>query len=297
MIKLIDEKNKSLYDYKVTKKNAIVLEKIKKGQKISILSDTMLKAMFQNSKRLKYSAKFLSYFIDVEYETLLENMHLYKNELDKEKESTKSQRCDYIAQIEETLLNIEVNNNSNISTMERNIEYAYKQYGTKMKVGKKEYEYFQVIQFNLNNFAFEGNEKIIDIYSLQNKEGISLTKKIIIIQIYVPNLIKKWYNEGMESLNEREKYILSLVEPNIERLTQIGDEEIMNEYINEAEKVSFEENIGESYDLEWALKDEGKNERNIEIARNMFNLNIDIELISKSIGLSIEELQKLREDI
>lgn len=52
-----------------------------------------------------------------------------------------------------------------------------------------------VIQFNLNNFSFQGNDKITDIYTPQNKEGITLNDKIIIIQIYVPNLRKKCYNK------------------------------------------------------------------------------------------------------
>ena len=42
----------------------------------------MLKAMFQNENRIKYSAKFLSYFIDVKYEDILNNICLAKNELD-----------------------------------------------------------------------------------------------------------------------------------------------------------------------------------------------------------------------
>ena len=41
-------------------------------------------------------------------------------------------------------------------------------------------------------------------------------------------------------------------------------------------------------------KAEGKNERNIEIAKNMLKENIDIELISKVTGLNPEEIEKLK---
>ena len=229
---------------------------IKKGQKISILSDTMLKAMFQNENRLKYSAKFLSYFIDLDYEVILKNIYLAKNELDKEKESSKGQRCDYVAVIDNTSLNIEVNNNSSLEILERNIEYAYRLYSKKIKRGEREYDYTQVIQFNLNNFSFKGNDKIIDIYGVKNDSDLTLSDKIIFVQIYVPNLRKKWYNEGIESLNEAEKYILALVEMDIEKLKSLGGEELMEEYVKEAEEVSFEGGVGESYDKEWALKDQ-----------------------------------------
>ena len=38
----------------------------------------------------------------------------------------------------------------------------------------------------------------------------------------------------------------------------------MEEYVDEAEEVSYDEDIGESYSLEWALKDEGKKEGILE---------------------------------
>ena len=53
----------------------------------------------------------------------------------------------------------------------------------------------------------------------------------------------------------------------------------MNEYLKEAEEVSFEDWFGEAYDKEWALKDEGKREEKIEIAKNMLKDNVDINLI------------------
>ena len=323
MIKLIDDDCKLLYEMEKDNSYVLKLGQRKKGKKISILSDTMLKAMFQNNNRLKYSAKFLSYFIDVSYEELLDNMTLAKNELDKDKEFSKGERADYIALIGDTSLNIEVNNNSSSFIMERNMEYAARQYSEKIKRGKdddnNEYEYKQVLQFNLNNFAFKGNDKIIDICGIQNKDGVRLNNKIIFIQIYVPNLRKKWYTTGIESLSEREKFILALVEENLKELEKIKEEDIvMDEYIKEAEDVSFESGIGESYDKEWALKDqalrdgyeegkelgkeegirEGKKEGSLakakEIAKLLLEKNIDINTISECTGLSTEEIVKLK---
>ena len=306
---------KSLHDLNLSKEYVLELPRyIKKGQKISILSDTMLKAMFQNENRLKYSAKFLSYFIDLDYEVILKNIYLAKNELDKVKESSKGERCDSVAVIDNTSLNIEVNNNSSLEILERNIEYAYRLYSKKIKRGEREYDYTQVIQFNLNNFSFKGNDKIIDIYGVKNDSDLTLSDKIIFVQIYVPNLRKKWYNEGIESLSDAEKYILALVEMDIEKLKSLGGEELMEESVKEAEEVSVEGGVGESYDKEWALKDqayrdgkdegreEGKKEgleegsttKAIEIAKSMLTENIDINIISKCTGLSIDEVNSLK---
>lgn len=323
MVGIKGYKFKTLHDLELDNEYVLKLSRnIKKGQKISILSDTMLKAMFQNENRIKYSAKFLSYFIDVEYENILNNICLAKNELDQNNENDKGERCDYVALLSDTSLNIEVNNNSSLEVLERNMEYAHRLYSKKIRRGEENYQYTQVIQFNLNNFAFKGNDKIVDIYTVTNDDNIGLSNKLIFVQIYVPNLRKKWYTKGMKSLSEEEKYILALVEMDLDKLNDLGGENIMDEYVKEAEEVSFEGGVGEAYDKEWALRDqgyrdglsqgkaegfsqgkvegkaegisEGKNERNIEIAKNLLKNKVDISIIVSSTGLSEEEINSLK---
>ena len=53
---------------------------------------------------------------------------------------------------------------------------------------------------------------------------IGLSNKLIFVQIYVPNLRKKWYTKGMKSLSEEEKYILALVEMDLDKLNDLGGE-------------------------------------------------------------------------
>ena len=319
MVGIKGYKFKTLHDLELDNEYVLKLSRnIKKGQKISILSDTMLKAMFQNENRIKYSAKFLSYFIDVEYEDILNNICLAKNELDNNNESDKGERCDYVALLSDTSLNIEVNNNSSLEVLERNMEYAHRLYSKKIRRGEENYQYTQVIQFNLNNFAFKGNDKIVDIYTVTNDDNIGLSNKLIFVQIYVPNLRKKWYTKGMKSLSEEEKYILALVEMDLDKLNDLGGENIMDEYVKEAEEVSFEGGVGEAYDKEWALRDqgyrdglsqgkaegfsqgkaegkaEGINDRNFEIAKNLLKNKVDISIIASSTGLSEEEINSLK---
>ena len=303
MVGIKGYKFKTLHDLELDNEYVLKLSRnIKKGQKISILSDTMLKAMFQNENRIKYSAKFLSYFIDVEYEDILNNICLAKNELDKNNENDKGERCDYVALLSDTSLNIEVNNNSSLEVLERNMEYAHRLYSKKIKRSEENYQYTQVIQFNLNNFAFKGNDKIVDIYTVTNDDNIGLSNKLIFVQIYVPNLRKKWYTKGMKSLSEEEKYILALVEMDLDKLNDLGGENIMDEYVKEAEEVSFEGGVGEAYDKEWALRDQGyregisqgKSKEKIEIAKNLLKNNVDISVIASSTGLTEDEISSLK---
>ena len=86
----------------------------------------------------------------------------------------------------------------------------------------------------------------------------------------------------------------------LDKLKGLGDEKVMNEYLREAEEVSFEEGFGEAYDKEQALKDEGKTEgkreEKIEIAKNLLKENFEISMISKITNLTEEEITALKEE-
>lgn len=316
------KKYDDLFNHKVSYKDCIPLDELKEGEKISILSDSMLKTMFQNEKRIKYSAKFISYYLDISFEELLNNIHLSKNELDKDNEDKKGLRCDYVAYIDGTSINIEVNNNGSVDVLERNMEYAHRLYSRLVIRDKKENDYTQVIQFNLNNFSFVGIDKIYDMYLIQNDSHTTLSKKLIFIQIYIPNLIRKWYTLGVQKLDESEKYLLGLVLRNIDESKDVGGGiEIMEDYVDEAQEVSLDDDLRESYDKEWALKDlglqqgileghelglkdgieQGKKEGlelgKKELTINLLKNNVPLDLISKSSDYTIEELEKMKKEI
>lgn len=297
ILDLRNYKKQNLFDLEVSVKDSVKIEKLKEGEKPSLLSDSMFKAMFFNENRLKYSVKFLSYYLDISFDELFDKIKLTKNELDKNKEIDKGERSDYVAIIEDSIINIEVNNNENSEILERNMEYAHRLYASGVKRGKK-YKYRQVIQFNLNNFSYIGNDKIIDIYTVQNDDGITLNNKLIFIQIYVPNLRRKWYNLGVDGLLEEERYILAMIEPSLSSSIELGkDIDIVEDYVKETEEVMDDISFGESYDKEWALKDQGIREGISEgikiVAKNMKNENIDIEKIILCTGLTKEQIEEL----
>lgn len=274
MIDLINYKIDDINNHQKTYKNRIKIERREKNQKnLSIFRDDMFKTMFQNESRIKYSAKLLSYFIEVPYEELLKNMRFAKNEQDKEKVDSKGLRSDYVVEYKDVKINIEVNNNYKEYTIERNIDYIDRIYTSENKKDKK-YNYIQSIQININNYAYEGIEEAVDVYTIRNKENISLTNKIIIIQIYIPKLKEKSYNE----LEEREKYILALVSEDKEELERISkDIEMAKEYVEESENVALYNGYGESYDHEAAtleaIHDVGVEDGATTLTNSLFKAN------------------------
>ena len=307
MVNLKENITETINNYKITKKYAVKLRKAKQDEKYPIVFDGMFKTMFQDERKIKYACKLISYLIDVPYEELLKNLKLVKNEANKNKSSDRNLRCDFIAEIGNSKINIEINNNSSQSVMERNLEYANRLYVPVENAKNK--EYMQVIQINLNNFAYENIKDTVDYYFLQNKKGVLLTEKLQYIFIYLPNIVEKWYNE--EELSEFEKFILGLVEYNVDKALEIGKGiDIMEEYVKDAHDASSGVFYGEAYDKEWALRDEGYRDgleegieqgkiegieqNKLEMAKAMLKENMDINLISKLTGLKEEDINHIK---
>ena len=121
----------------------------------------------------------------------------------------------------------------------------------------------------------------------------------IIVNIYIPNLRRKCYNEE-ERLEEIEKYLFVLIEKNIEKAKRIGENiGIMEEYIEEIVEASETEEWGEAYNKEEALIDygeqKGEQKKQLEIAYNLLKMKMPIEQISEATSLSIEEVEHLKE--
>ena len=76
----------------------------------------------------------------------------------------------------------------------------------------------------------------------------------------------------------------------------------MEEYVDEAEKVSYERGFGESYDKLYALEEqakrdgyeEGEKESISKIALSMIKDKVDVDMVSKYTGLSKEEIMSLK---
>ena len=105
--------------------------------------------------------------------------------MDKNRYHDSNQTVDFVCELEGEVYNIEMNNNTSISSLERNVSYVHELYKSKMQRGGT-YNYQKTIQINLNNFSFVGNHETIETYQLRNEKGEVLTDKIKIIYIYFP---------------------------------------------------------------------------------------------------------------
>lgn len=263
---------------------------------IPITSDVMFKALFQREENIKFPCKLLSYLLDISYEELLDNLKFTKTETGKKHKDELSYRQDLVVSLDDVTINIEMNNNSNEEIRERNISYLMR-----LRVDKKTKQYHQVIQINLNNYCYKDDLSIRRDYCFMDQDQNILTNKIVIIDIYLPNIKKKSYNK--DNLSEMEKFLLIGLEENPKKaLEYVGDDVVMKELNSRISEFCLSDDLRESYDKEWALKDQAKREGFIDGKREGFvdgklegKRESESRLITQFLasGMSVEEISKI----
>ena len=163
-----------------------------------------------------------------------------------------------------------------------------------------------VMQINFNNFAYKESKNIVDIFYLKNQDGIALSKKIIVVNLVLPNVLEKCYTLGIESLTELEKFLYGIHEKDIEKLKRLVEEvEIVREYVSEAIEVVEDPVFGEAYDHELANMEQsyedgfedgvlkGEKKTKIDMIKALFKNGVSLNLISKSTNLSIKQVEEI----
>ena len=292
----------AMLERKTSKKNAYVKKEYTKGYKIPIISDTMFETMINNESRKKYAVLIIASVLKRDYYEIYDSIEYVKNKLDKQLDIEKGREVDFICKLKDEYIGIEMNNNYSKEAYERNISYAMGIYKSKEIRGSR-YSFNKVIQININNFTFENNNKEVEEYALRNEDGEYLTEKIKIINIYLPNIRKKYYNK--EELNELDKVMLVLNEEDNNNLSKLyKGERVMEDYVKDAKRASINDDIVGLYDKElheellrntelYNAKQKGIRENKIETAKNMLKESISIDIISKVTGLTKEEIEKL----
>ena len=311
---MINIKEIPMLDRITSNKDSYKKKEYYKGYKIPIISDTMFKTMLNNTNRKQYASLLIAITLNKDYEEIYNNIEFIKDTLDKERDIEKGRAVDFICKINNRYIGIEMNNNFSKSSLERNISYMMDIYKSNLRRGEG-YNFNYVVQININNFTFNGNDQEVEEYSLKNNKGELLTDKIKIINIYLPLIRKKYYNKDV--LNDIDKLMLVFNEEDDEELSKVyKGVSIMEEYVKEAKRASTNDEIVGLYDKELheeklriteleEARDEGiifgekkglaigEKKGIIETAKNMIKDRLDINLISKYTGLPKAEIEKL----
>ena len=147
-------------------------------------------------------------------------------------------------------------------------------------------------------------------YKIRDENNNEFIKNFIIYDINMEKVKDIWYSKSKKEI-ENNKYLimLDLDLKELDELSKISKDRRVNKYMNEVKRVNedpeFREFISAEEDnrkIENSIKKElredgikeGQKEEKIEIAKNMLNEGIDINVISKCTGLTNKEISLLK---
>jgi len=220
---------------------------------------------------------------------------------------------DLIVEIEDgTKIGIEMNTNVNKYLINRNLFYMFKIMSKDKKRGNLYNELNKHIQINIDCEGY--HKKSIMKYKIIEEEVREiLTDKIEIIRVDLPYFVNKCYNEDVAELDYKDKFIGMIGIEDKKMLQNITKgEKKMEKIMKKVEDFSDDEEILGAYDAEWHRKEvervvriaeieeaeeeglvKGLKKGILQTAKNMLKENIDINIISKVTGLTLEEIEKL----
>ena len=243
----------------------------------SMISDTTIKYLFKNNETRKILEKVINELTDID----LSNYNLIDNELNTGN-MIKDYRLDLLFEHDDKVVLIEMNKKIDSYTINKNYSYLYRVAGNMYKEGDnyKKKKYATLINFNNAMFPIKG-EKGTLTYNLMNERYKLKLEGIKSIEIYLENYKGICYDKE----NELEMFLSLFTAENYEeqrKLESAARETGYEEGVAFGVKQGHEIGVQEGYSL-------SKN----EIAKSLRKENVDIEIISKTTGLLVEEINSL----
>ena len=291
-----------------------LIEKLKKENKvIPAISDTIFKRVMTEYK--DYLGLILENVMSISSKEVKEDGIFLNNELPPNHLSLKNSRVDLILKVNNYLINLEANRKFSTSLIFRNEAHfsgiIFNEYAGKEKIGDSK----KIYQINFNNYIYETNE-IVLTFKYKDESNKIVDENYVKMHLNLEIVKNKYYNK--EELNRFEKALLLLILEDIEKIKEVvkGDEileevakgimsysemkAIVDAYQNEIIEENYKNGLIREA-REEAMKqgmeegiEKGIEQNKIDTAVMMLKNKLDIEIISKCTGLSIDMISKLK---
>ena len=270
---------------------------------ISLLSDTSFKHFFKIEDYKEFFNTIIKPIINMD----IKDFKLYDAELNSGNEK-RDYRLDIllVSDLVDLVISIEMNQFPSEETKYKDRLYVYALLAKSLNSGE-DIKKKKVIQINFNKekhpYVSKGSFYLMD--KVTNRE----IKDFEIYEVYLENYKGIRYNGD----NKEEAYLSLFTATSYEELREIaGDDKEALKIVDELERLGLDDKFGLAYDNEimqkkmintarsWGYDDgkadgleEGAKAKEIEIAKNLLQKRVSLEIVSESTGLSIEELEKL----
>ena len=228
-------------------------------------------------------------------------------ELPVRKGSEKAKTMDLIVKSGSEYLNVEVNTSVGVATRLRNLNYFTSFFSQNTIAGEKYDVTTKFIQINLTFGMNNDNKEMISEHKLRSENGEVYYENFEVVEVNMDKVMKIWYSKDEKEIEEN-KYLIMLDLKTIEELEVLskGDkvmEKFKEDIVTLNSNATFVRNITPEEDERlvrnteiYLAKEEAREQKEIEVAKEMLEDNVSIEKISKYTGLSIEEIKELENE-
>src|SRR6056297_2426548 len=277
--------------------------------------DYAFKLLFGNEKDTSFLISFLNAALELEGEKAIKSVIIMSPNNDKEKQDEKYSIMDVKAKTnDETVINIEIQLKDEHNMRYRTVYYLSKTIAKRLKEGDNYKAIYKTVAINILNFdLLDSGTRFHNRYRFTEIETKKELTDIAEIQFMELPALRRYIRENMASIQEAIgknrllEWLVFIDNPESE-LAKMAETE--NEVIGRArdmlKTLSKDEKIQEEYMArEKALMDKysalseaeekGERKKAIETAINLYKMGLSLELISKYEGLSILELEQIKE--
>ena len=271
--------------------------------------DRVFKSIFANEDDPSLLQEFLSRLLDKKIEII----HFLKNEQPIVSVNDKTKTVDLLVKIDNEYTHLEVNTSSNLLIRTRNFNYFTNIYSRKTTRGQIYDFKTKFLHIDLN-YNMPINSDFKYSYFIQTLNGDKYIDNFKIMVFNMDKYMKYWYTNDSENIDKYKHLImLDLEESDLKKLS-IGDD-FVKEFEDKITNLNNQETFQSfmSYEDDQRLLNNsykamayeegmekgtkiGIKQNKIETAKNMLELDIEIDKIIKVTGLSLSEINDLKTD-
>ena len=208
-------------------------------------------------------------------------------------------------------IEIEINSQNKNYLHTRSTAYICNIYQSNASVGDTYNENTDIIQVNLT-WGLGRNNDEMKIYKIMNEKGELYVKNFIIYEINMDYYDKIWYSKNEEEIKKNQYMIMldldkkelenmpkdKIVDKYITNVTIVNDDPEFQKYMSEEDKRKIQNSLlSEAKETGYTSGiNDGISKGIKQTDKNLLSMNMTLEDISKATGLSVEEINKLKNE-
>lgn len=295
---------------------------LKPGEIIPIIYDYVFTSIFNNPKNIDILEVFIADILNIPLEKIKGKVELQPRELEIQNKNNKNAQIDLLVNIKGAKINIELQKQKSKGIEKRNFVYHSLIHGNQMEYGNQDYSSINYsIQIRLNNYR-SNDEEIVEESCMRTENGRIVEEFFRIYEVDMVLGEKLWYTNRDEKVARWCRLVRVATMKELKEV--IGDgfmgKEVDDKLIEEVNRYSTDNRVialytklsreelekntllkeakEEGYDLGYDSGydsgfDFGIEQTKMELARNLKQNGVDVNIISKSTKLSIEKIEEL----